>query len=132
MTTSTQLGLIEDIDIVVFLVVSLRNTACSVFQGTNSIELSLVAVARFADTKRHASNTCACLSLSPLSCPSHFCGMASPLFFRAPPPRSPPRAFLQGTSFSSGDFLLRALSCATSWIRPCRRTWPAICKTSLC
>jgi len=37
-TTSTLLGLIEDIviSIVVFLVVSLRNTAGTVFQGANS------------------------------------------------------------------------------------------------
>jgi len=37
-TTSTRLGLIEDIviSIVVFLVVSLRNTDGTVFQGTNS------------------------------------------------------------------------------------------------
>jgi hypothetical protein len=38
-TTSTLLGLIEDIviSIVVFLVVSLRNTAGTVFQGANSV-----------------------------------------------------------------------------------------------
>jgi hypothetical protein len=59
-TTSTLLGLIEDIviSIVVFLVVSLRNTDGTVIQGANSQTLNLVlaneVVKNFVDPQEAA------------------------------------------------------------------------------